>query len=326
MTTFPVMRRLVPLLALTLVLAACSTSGPGLETTSTRPAETSTSSTSRTPTTIAETTTTVPETTTTEATTTTTELAGEWADEPLVVSKFGALGWWDGGNWVQVDELTSLPVSGGEDYRVVLFGSEEIVSGGTPTIQCEPLFNPGVELSDADALGEWPDPVGVAISAPWELTPHFVQEETDDGTYSDFARPLLAARGLDVENPVIKQVVRFDLDGNGENEVLVVAEDIEDFDSLFAREGDYSLVFLRVVVEGEVQTAILGESIVAGVQEGVTPFILSHSVAAVADLSGDGKMEMIIHEVYYEGSAWSVWEYLNDDLGPVLQISSGCGV
>jgi hypothetical protein len=317
------MRRLVPLFAFLLVLAACG-GDSGAETTSTE-ATTSTSSSDPT-TTTPETTTTVPETTTTEPTTTTTELAGEWADEPLVVSKFGALGWWDGGNWMQVDELTSLPVSGGEDYQVVLLGSDEIVSGGTPTVQCEPLFNPGVELSDADALGDWPDPVGLAISAPWDITPHFIQEETDNGTYSDLARPLLATRGLDVENPVIKQVVRFDMDGNGENEVLAVAEDIEDSDSLFAQEGDYSLVFMRIVVEGEVQTAILGESIVTEVQEGTTPFILSHSVAAVADLSGDGKMEMIIHEVYYEGSGWSMWEYVNDDLGPVFQIGSGCGV
>jgi hypothetical protein len=318
------MRRLVLLFAFSLVLAACSGDSGGV-TTSTQPASTSTSSSDPT-TTTPETTTTVPETTTTEPTTTTTELAGEWADEPLVVSKFGALGWWDGGNWMQVDELTSLPVSGGEDYQVVLLGSDEIVSGGTPTVQCEPLFNPGVELSDTDALGDWPDPVGLAISAPWDLTPHFIQEETDNGTYSDLARPLLATRGLDVENPVIKQVVRFDMDGNGENEVLAVAEDIEDSDSLFAQEGDYSLVFMRIVVEGEVQTAILGESIVTEVQEGTTPFILSHSVAAVADLSGDGKMEMIIHEVYYEGSGWTVWEYVNDDLGPVFQIGSGCGV
>jgi hypothetical protein len=317
------MRRLVPLFAFLLVLAACG-GDSGAETTSTE-ATTSTGSSDPT-TTTPETTTTVPETTTTEPTTTTTELAGEWADEPLVVSKFGALGWWDGGNWMQVDELTSLPVSGGEDYQVVLLGSDEIVSGGTPTVQCEPLFNPGVELSDADALGDWPDPVGLAISAPWDITPHFIQEETDNGTYSDLARPLLATRGLDVENPVIKQVVRFDMDGNGENEVLAVAEDIEDSDSLFAQEGDYSLVFMRIVVEGEVQTAILGESIVTEVQEGTTPFILSHSVAAVADLSGDGKMEMIIHEVYYEGSGWSMWEYVNDDLGPVFQIGSGCGV
>lgn len=319
------MRRLNLLVVLSLVLAACGDESGG-DTTTTPPTESSTSA-ADTSTTTAETTTTAPATTTTtEASTTTIELSGNWADEPLVVSKFGALGWWDGANWVQVDELTSLPVSGGEDYQVVLFGSDEIVSGGTPTIQCDPLFNPGVDLSDPDALGVWPETVGVAISAPWDLTPHFVQEETDDGTYSDFARPLLATRGLDVESPVIKQVVRFDLDGDGENEVIAVAEDIADSDSLFAQEGDYSLVFMRVVVEGKVQTAILGESIVDEVQEGVTPFILSHSVAAVADLSNDAKMEMIIYEVYYEGSGWVVWEYVNDDLGPVFQIGSGCGV
>jgi hypothetical protein len=318
------MRRLTHLVVVSLVLAACG-NGDGGDTTTTTPPETSTTSTD-TSTTAVETTTTVPETTTTQATTTTTELSGNWADEPLVVSRFGALGWWDGANWVQVDELTSLPVAGGEDYQVVLSGSDEIVTGGSEEILCEPVFNPGVELSDPDALGSWPNPEGVAISAPWELTPHFVQEEPDDGTYSDLARPLLSARGLEVENPVIKQVIRFDLDGNGENEVLAVAEDIADSDSLFAQQGDYSLVFMRVVVEGEVQTAILGESVVAEVQEGTTPFILSHSIAAVADLSGDGKMEMVIHEVYYEGSGWSLWEYVNDDLGPVFQIGSGCGV
>jgi hypothetical protein len=323
-TSFTGMRLLIMATALLLVIAACG-NGEGGDTTtpsaepSTTPAETSTTS--------PETTTTTPETTTTtQATTTTTLLSGNWADEPLVVSEFGALGWWDGANWVQSGELTSLPVSGDEDYQVVLFGSDEIVTGGAETVLCEPLFNAGVELSDPDALGSWPEPVGVAISAPWELTPHFVQEETDDGTYSDAARPLLAARGLEVENPVIKQVVRFDMDGDGENEVLVVAEDIADSASLFAQEGDYSLVFLRIVVEGELQTAVLGESIVAEVQEGTTPFILSHSIPAVADLSGDGKMEMVINEVYYEGSGWSVWEYVNADLGPVFQIGTGCGV
>jgi hypothetical protein len=75
-----------------------------------------------------------------------------------------------------------------------------------------------------------------------------------------------------------------------------------------------------------VQTAVLADSIVAEVEEGVTPFILAHSIAAIADLSGDAKMEIVLYEVYYEGVGWTVWEYVNDDLGPVLQIGSGCGV
>lgn len=244
-----------------------------------------------------------------------------------MVSEYGALGWWDGANWVQVDELTALPVDGGEDYQVVLQGVDATVTGGAEEVLCEPAMNVGVELTDADLLGgPFPDPTGVAISAPWNLTPHFVQEETDDGTYSDFARPLLAERGLEVANPVIKQVVRFDMDGDGTNEVVAVAEEVTGEGGIYAEEGNYSLVFMRVVVDGEVQTAILGDSIVADLAPGETPFILTHAVAAIADLSGDGKMEVVLDEVYYEGEGWSVWEYVNDDLGPVRQIVSGCGV
>lgn len=317
------MARLIIISCVALVVASCGatveeTTTTALQATSTTVAETTTT-TQATSTTVAET------TTTTQATTTTTLLEGNWADVPLVVSKFGALGWWDGANWIQVDELTELPVSGGEDYRVVLFGSDAIVTGGPETILCEPVFNVGVELDDPDALGGgWPSPTGVAISAPWPLVPHFVQvEEDDDGTYAEFARPLLAARGLEVESPVISQVVRFDLEGDGINEVIAVAQSISNEGSLFAEEGDYSLAFLRRVVDGEVQTAVLGESIVDADQ---APYIIAHAVAAIADLSGDGKMEIVLHEAYYEGSGWGVWEYVNDDLGPVQQLGGGCGV
>jgi hypothetical protein len=244
-----------------------------------------------------------------------------------VVSEYGALGYWDGISWVQVTEFTPLPIDGGEDYQVVLMGVDAVISAGPEVPLCEPLNNPGVELSDTSVLGgPFPEPAGLAISAPWELTPHFVQSETDDGVYSDFARPLLAARGLDVANPVIKQVVRFDMDGDGTNEVIAVAEEVTGPGGIYAEEGNYSLVFMRVVVDGAVQTAILGESIVADLSEGETPFILTHSVAAIADLNGDRQMEFVLNEVYYEGAGWTVWEYVNDDLGPVMQIGSGCGV
>jgi hypothetical protein len=321
------MRYTVTVLVLALVAAACGADEAN-ETTSTTP-ETSTSLTTTTSTTIISTTTTTPPptTTTTEGTTTTTELTGNWAAEPLVVSAYGALGWWDGTSWIRAEDVGTLPVSGGEDYQVVLSGVDEIITGGPEVELCEPLQNKGVELSDPSAVSRrFPQPSGVAISAPWELTPHFVQEEADDGTYSDFARPLLAARGLDVESPVIKQVVRLDLEGDGVNEVVAVAEEITGDSGIYAEEGNYSVVFMRKVVDGEVQTAVLEESIASVSEEIPTPFITALSVAAVADLSGDGKMEVVINGVYYEGEGWAVFEYVNDDLGPVMQIGAGCGV
>ena len=298
-----------------------TTSLPGSTTTlsgaTTTPAETST--------TAAEATTTVAETTTTTvAETTTTGLEGNWGADPLVVSGFGALGWWTGDAWVQVEQGTDLPVGGGEDYQVAYLGLEAVISGGGQVTICEPLENPGVDLSNGQLLGEWPGPFGVAVSASWELTPHLVEEIDDDGSYAGFARVLLADRGLDVPEPVIKQLLRVDLEGDGVNEVLIVAEDVSP--DLFAQPGDYSIAFLRKVVQGQVETAVIGDSVVAEVEEGETPFILSFAIGAVADLSGDGKMEIVLSSKYYEGAGVEVWEYVNDDLGPVRQIGQGCGV
>ena len=291
-------------------------------TSSTSPSATTVPGADVTTTAVGETSTSPPATTTTlPATTTTAGVEGNWSDTPLVVTGFGALGWWDGSGWVEVETGTALPVAGGEDYQVAFVGLEATVSGGAPTTLCEPLDNPGVELENELVLGDWPGPLGVAISAPWILVPHLVEEIEDDGTYSAFAAELLGQRGLDVPEPAIKQLLQVDLEGDGVNEVLVVAEDVSS--GLFAEDGDYSIAFVRRTVQGDVQTVILGESVVVTAD---SPVVNSYSVGAVADLSGDGRMEVVVSTAYYEGIGVEVWEYVDDDLGLVPQISVGCGV
>ena len=259
-------------------------------------------------------------TTTVPATTTTAGVEGNWSDTPMVAAGFGALGWWDGEGWAQVERGTPLPVAGGEDYQVAFLGLEAIISGGAPTILCEPLENPGVMLENEQLLGDWPGPLGVAISAPWILVPHLVQEIEDDGTYTAFAAELLAERGLNVPEPAIKQLLQVDLEGDGVNEVVIVAEDVTD--GLFAEDGDYSIAFMRRTVQGDVRTAILGDSVIVTAD---SPVVDSFSVGAVADLNGDGRMEIVLTSAYYEGIGVEVWEYVDDDLGLIPQISAGCG-
>jgi hypothetical protein len=36
-------------------------------------------------------------------------------------------------------------------------------------------------------------------------------------------------------------------------------------------------------------------------------------------------MEIVLDSAYYEGVGVEVWEYVNDDIGPTAQISTGCG-
>jgi len=308
---------------LALFVAACSP-GEGSDSTTSAPLPSTTATVAGQTTTPppSPSTTTLPTTTTTTiATTTTTELLdGEWADEPLVTTAFGALGWWDGEAWVDAAGGGALPVSGGEDYQVVVLDQLDRTTGGPPTNVCGPLDLIGVELDEPDLLGEFPGPYGVAISAPWTLQPHLFEELEDDGTYAAFAAELLAASGLEVAEPAIKQLFRADLEGDGVNEVLVVAEDVTP--GFIMEEGDYSIAFVRKVVDGDVQTMILGQTVVL---DDADEFSGAFSFGGVADFNGDGKMEIIHNGAYFESFGLGIWEYVNDDLGVVEVLGVGCG-
>jgi hypothetical protein len=283
--------------------------------------ETTTSANGTTTTGQETTTTSAESTTTTTGTTTTAGIEGNWADTPIVVAGFGALGWWDGSAWVQAEPGVTLPISGGEDYQVAFLGLQAITTGSSETTLCEPLDNSGVVLDNEQLLGDFPGPYGVAISASWQLVPHLVEEIEDDGTYAAFAGELLAERGLDVADPAIKQLLRVDLEGDGVNEIIVVAEDVTE--GLFAEPGDYSIAFLRSTIDDEISTSILGESVVVTPDD--APLVYSFSIGAVADLSGDGTMEIVISSAYYEGLGVEVWEWIASEQASAPQIASGCG-
>ena len=323
MAKFAMMRKLFPIVVL--VVAACSPSEAG-DTTTSSPVSTISSpvsTTSESPTTTAapvSTSTSQGTTTTTLATSTTTNAGGNWAAEPLITAGFGALGWWDGGIWVPSKDVGALPIVGGEDYQIAVIGLEATTTGGPQELRCEPLDNIGLQLDNEHLLGGFPGPYGVALSAPWTLQPHLFEAFTDDGTYSTIASGLLADRGLNVPNPVIKQLFRTDLEGDGTNEVLVVAEDIGG--GFLPAAGDYSIVFLQKVVQGEVQTAVLGSTAITDPE---SQFLEAFTVGAVADLSDDDKMEIVLDSAFFEGFGVAVWEYVNDDIGPKLQLQAGCG-
>lgn len=317
------MRKLLPIVAL--VVAACGPADAGDTTTSllgstTSSLVTTTAGAVTTTSVPASTSTSLGATTTTLAASTTTLPGGNWAAEPLIAAGFGALGWWDGGIWVPAEDVGALPIVGGEDYQVAVIGLEATTTGGPQEFRCEPLDNIGLQLNNEHLLGQFPGPYGVALSAPWTLQPHLFEAFTDDGTYASIASGLLADRGLNVPNPLIKQLFRTDLEGDGTNEVLVVAEDVSA--GFLPAIGDYSIVFLQKVVQGDVQTAVLGSTAITDPE---SQFLEAFAVGAVADLSGDNKMEIVLDSAFFEGFGVAVWEYVNDDIGPKLQLQAGCG-
>jgi len=311
-----------------MVISSCGTSAGDGTLISTIPSTTTpTTSTSST-----TTTTRLPTTTTLPPTTTTSLLEGNWAKQPLVAyDDWGgmALGWWDGTRWVQVDAETVLPVVGGEDYQVALLGSQAILEGGPPqNTGCDVVLPdapmPGIQFDDGNALYTIVDDgqggerfvSGVAISAPWNLRPRPV---TDGETHPDLealAAGLLAERGYTADAVNLVQAVDADLDGDGTIETLVVAEQTELANDM---SDVYSLLF--AVSPAWDEAVVVVESVIPADDTG---FPASFRVSAVADLSGDGRMELVV-----DGQAWeNGWVTVHEltQAGFEHRIGAGCGV
>ncbi len=292
-----------------MMLAACTTD-PAVP--STGPTTTSS------PATTAAVTSTAPATTTTALPATTTTVVDP--DTFLTVGNTCLLGWWDG-DWQSGDDL---PVSGGEAYQVVRL-DEPIISttGSEARPSCEPLDLISVEF-DPPIPGDYLEVDALAVQTGAALRPHPVEMlGLSIPAYIQATSELLETRvdGIPIIN--LTQVIRTDLEGDGSDEVIVAATTIPD-DLISSQVGDYSIVYLRKVIEGEVQTAILGESIVDNL-DNLFQDLAVFEIAAVSDLNGDGQMEIVVNGRVWEGAFLQAWEYINDDLGPVEVLSCGCG-
>jgi len=87
------------------------------------------------------------------------------------------------------------------------------------------------------------------------------------------------------------------------------------------RPGSYSIVILRRVVDGNVQTKVVAGELYPKPDEPVAPN--AYDLAAVLDLNGDGKLEVIVHSFYYEGGETMIYRCEPDKIEPVLSVACG---
>lgn len=251
----------------------------------------------------------------------------ETAELAVVVGPDSVAGWWDGGAWVNAEGQQEVPAEAGDSYAVIRLDDPiRSAQGSAVGPGCE--TNPGTHSIDIPGLERVFDrdvPPAVAVSGVDNPRPRPLEPlNIISGLYLNAAREILGDLGVDDPSPIVAQVVRADLDGDGRDEVLVVAERIA-AEGLLAQPGDYSVVFMRRIAgEGEDVVTTIVEQSIPEIAPGVTPFVLSHRVSAAADFNGDGRMEVAISSRYYEGAGMAIYE-LNEDgaLNPIMQ--SGCG-
>jgi hypothetical protein len=68
--------------------------------------------------------------------------------------------------------------------------------------------------------------------------------------------------------------------------------------------GDYTLVLVRKIIGEQVQNIFLVKAVWLKADEGPLP--RANHLSAIADLNGDGVMELVLYSAYHEGSGSNV--------------------
>lgn len=232
------------------------------------------------------------------------------------------IGGYENSRWLKSDATGRKLASKKTEYRLfTLKGEAGTVSGSSAapdTEVCPDIWlqkiTPEPELTQA----------AIGVHASWNPQPRKakVMDPSQDA-YQRAVADLLAGKGVAKPQIKIAQLLRVDLDGDGEDEVLISATRYVHKDELMTAEaGDYSFVALRRVVKGAVRTQILSGEFYPKKMEDAAPNI--HEISGLLDLNGDGVLEVLINSTYYEGGGLKVWQLQKDKLVTVLEIE--CGV
>ncbi len=242
---------------------------------------------------------------------------------PLVELKFrGLLGGVQNGKWLAPAKVAAKLAA---ETEFVLVGWKGVEEGGVTLGKklpaedvCEDFFRFEFELEQNHG-------VGVGTGAKWNLTPRLAANiDLSNPTYKTVVSNFL--RKKRILRPVVKitQAYRIDLEGDGTDEVLISATHYKNGLSSSAAAGDYSFVILRKAVGKAVTDHLLvGDFVTKAVEFGAPT---ENHISAIADLNGDGKMEVVLYGFYYEGDFASAFEIKGGKPVEIKEFRIACGV
>ncbi len=240
---------------------------------------------------------------------------------PIVEAQTGyLLGGVGGGKWIKAETAQRL-VKGGEKY--LLYSLNErlgTTTGGKPESAEEPC-------PETLRVAMKPKPANkgvLAIAGDWNALPRVPKsQDVAQPEYVKAVREFLTAKGIRSPKVKITQILRIDLEGDGEDEVLISGTNYFSSAGIpsSASAGSYSFVILRRVIAGKVRTQLLAGDFYTKAKNFNAP--PQYAIAAVLDADGDGTMEIIVHGHYYEGGWISVFRCTPTKVEEVLEV--GCG-
>jgi hypothetical protein len=237
----------------------------------------------------------------------------------------------ENGKWVKAEQAAKS-VANKTTYQVYSLAKQAgQITAAKPTSVEEPC--PDTLMV---SLSSKPKDGVIGLDAPWNAVPRKpIIADTTQSVYADAVRDFLKSHGIADPKVRITRILRVDLDGDGEEGVLISATNYfttDKLDYLLAApfpeapihapgRGSYSIVILRRVVAGNVQTQIVAGEVYPKRNESVAPNV--YNIAAVLDLNGDGKLEGIVHSFYYEGGQTIIYRCQPNKIEAVLSVECG---
>jgi hypothetical protein len=234
------------------------------------------------------------------------------------------------GKWMKPEEAAKA-LNHETTYRIYgLTQSFGEAKGGNPKPSEEEVCSDVLTVP----LSPEPEKGAIALAAPWNALPRKPRiADTTQQVYVEAVRDFLKTKGIEQPKVKIDSILRIDLDGDGENEVLISAANYFQKDEgvpMRSPAGSYSMVLLRRVVAGKAETQLVeGEFYPTAYKEPTgddasfnAPNL--YKLIAVLDLDGDGKMEVVVGSQYYEGGTTTIYRCDPKKVDALLSVS--CGV
>ena len=164
--------------------------------------------------------------------------------------------------------------------------------------------------------------LAISSNAKWNPIPRVPKKiNAKTKTFKKVVRGILKSKRLKTNKIYLKKAFQVDIDGDGIDEQFLEATSYKGKYVGDAKKGSYfSFVLMRTFENGKPKNVLIQSEFLKEEQEDKTRFHL----VGIADLNGNGKMEIIIYNYYsYPGTTTEVFEIKNNKAKSVLFIECG---